>query len=347
MRGFFRLLAASDVHGNRERMDRIIKYLNEEDVDAGVFLGDMTEYKSFYEADRKFYPESLKAATKPFLTTIGNHDTGNNDEIGSSFASTKELYEAWMAPSIKYAGPGTTHNGEDCYYYTDFPKQGVRIIVLNQYDHNDRKADATHYLHRRNHEMYSQRQIDFYINALETLPEGYGVITCLHNSPGTMLPFNMGYSSEHTYGFMVPSYISESIIPFITDGFINGTKAGKNFEIPTLGSQGQLTADFDFTRRGAGEFICYLGGHYHNSMLSRVKDYPNQLMYNVDSAGCDATTLQYSHFQRDESEEHMDSFAHITIDRARKIVSIKKIGTTLDEYGAVRLETKFLYQRCR
>lgn len=77
MQDIFQLLAASDVHGNRERMDRIIKYLNEEDVDAGVFLGDMTEYKSFYEADRDFYPESLKA------------------------------------PSIKFAGHGTTHNGED------------------------------------------------------------------------------------------------------------------------------------------------------------------------------------------------------------------------------------------
>ena len=343
MKDTFRLLAASDVHGNRERMDRIIEYLNKEDVDAGVFLGDMTEYKSFYEAEKSFYPQSLSNAKKPFLTTIGNHDTGNNDEVGCSYANTKELYEAWMAPSLKYAGKGTVHEGEDCFYYTDFPEAGIRIIILNQYDHNDRKSDATHYLHRRNHEMYSQGQIDFYIKALETLPEGYGVITCLHNSPATMIPFNMGYSSEHTYGFGVPSYVQGGIIPFITEGFIKGTKAKKDFDIPTLGSAGKLTADFDFTLRGAGEFICYLGGHYHNCILSRVKDYPNQLMYNVDSAGCDTTTLQYSRFQRDESAELTDSFTDISIDRGKRAVSIKKIGTTLDEYGDKRLETGFLY----
>ena len=343
MQDIFRLLVASDVHGNRRRMDRIIKYLNEEDVDAGVFLGDMTEYKSFYEADKDFYPESLKAAGKPFLTTIGNHDTGNNDEIESSFTNTKELYEAWIKPSLKFAGQGTTHQGDDCYYYTDFPGHGIRIIILNQYDHNDRKSDDTHYLHRRNYEMYSQRQIDFYINALKTLPEGYGVITCLHNSPGAMIPFNMGYSSEHTYGFGVPSYVSESIIPFITEGFIRGSREVKNFDIPTMGSSGRLTADFDFESKGAGEFICYLGGHYHNCMLSYVKDYPGQLMYTVDSAGCDDTTLQYSHFQRDESDDYMDSFADLTIDRAKKSVSIRKIGSTLDEYGKERLETGFSY----
>ena len=341
-KGEFRLLAASDVHGSREHMDRIIEYLNNEDVAAGELMGDMSEYKNFYEADKSYYTDCLSKAKKPFLTVIGNHDTGNNEEVSASYENTKELYDAWIAPNIKYAGE-VTHEDGDCYYYKDFADFGIRIIVLNQYDHTDLKADAKHFLHKRNHEMYSQRQIDFYIKALATTPGNYGVMVCLHNSPAGMIPFNLGYDSEFSSGFGVPSYISGSIIPDITEAFIKGEKGNKEYEIPTLGSKGKLKAAYDFTKRGEGEFILYLGGHYHNCLLSRVEKYPDQLLYNIDSAGIDTTTLQYSHFVRDDSLEQRDSFVVIGVNRDKKLITVTKIGTTFDEYSNEILETEFIY----
>ena len=342
-KGEFRLLAASDVHGSFEHMERIIEYLNNEDVVAGALMGDMSEYKNFYETEKSYYTKSLSKAKKPFLTVIGNHDTGNNDEVGASYRDVRELYDAWMGPNISFAGE-ITHEDGDCFYYKDFADYGIRIIVLNQFDHTDAKSDAKHFLHNRNHEMYSQRQIDFYIMALETTPEDYGVIVCLHNSPAKMIPFNLGFDSEMAEGFGVPGYISGSIIPDITDAFIKGIKGRGEYEIPTLGSKGKLKADFDFSKRGPGEFIVYLGGHYHNCLLSKVEKYPNQLMYTIDSAGIDMTTLQYSHFVRDDSKEQRDSFVVVEVDRDKSLITVKKIGTTFDEYSNEILETKFIYR---
>ncbi|MCR5719188.1 MAG: metallophosphoesterase [Lachnospiraceae bacterium] len=344
------LLLAGDVHGSRDHLKRLIHNLNNDNnLEAMVFLGDMAGYKGFYDTDSMFYTECLKESHKPVLTVIGNHDTGNNDRVKETCKNEKELFYKWIEPNLSFMGDNVAIGVEKTYYYKDFDDSGIRLIVLNQYEHSEILKDGDTYKCRRNHEMFSQNQIDWYIRTLLQTPDDYGVMVCLHNSPGWMMPLNMGYKWDFFGGFGIRSFIKGNIIADITEAFIRGKKINRKYKVMSdSGSKrgkpmGMLEAVADFGKR-KGEFIGYFGGHYHNCLLSNPVDYPGQILVTVDCAGIDDVTLKYSEFIRDKVKgTNYDSYATVTVDRNEKTVTFNKKGSCETEYGLTRKQLIYTY----
>ena len=322
----FSLLMSGDIHGRAVQMQSIVDYLNAKSfIDAGIMLGDLAG--SNYTSDFSFYPPIVEQVNKPFITIAGNHDMGSEEDPSLNAPSMEAFYNRYYAPTIQYAGT-ISHPSGKCYFYKDFADYGIRIIMLNQYDYPDADLQVVGY--QKGLAMYSQAQIDWFISVLNSTPAYYGVIVALHMTPDKMIPYDCDFTSRNFRGKQSfaagSSTISGDIIADIVNAWISGGTLNEDYTITVTSALTGLTATADFTSRGEGEFICYIGGHWHNDIISHDFKYPTQLMLTVNNAACVARESDMPRLEGSKSE---DSFFIISVDRTNKKVNIVSIGARM------------------
>ena len=342
----FCLLCGADVHEDKIRTASMVEYLNAIDAfDAGIILGDIGSW----DKDATWYTNAISKANKPFLTVMGNHDAaGNASTDATSYEYLSDFYDKFIAPNIGYADLTTAeHPDETVYYYKDFATYGIRLIVINQYEYPpDKNGDV--YVYQRGNNCYSQAQITWLCNTLMSTPVDYGVIIAMHTFPGTMrMDMSNEWVSSTWWGSSggpadIMNHTEDGyVIMDIVDAWQNGTALSKTYRYIPTGSWTNVVVNVDFSTRGKGEFISYIGGHWHMSIMSEGYRYPDQKMYSCDCSGLYASTQ--GDMPRREGAHSEDSLTVLSVDRDLETVKVLKIGAHFTKDGINRLYGKYSY----
>lgn len=128
----------------------------------------------------------LNQAVCPVLMTIGNHDTNVMwyDKFGDEkgFITEIEHYDRVMKPLKEYNGEKMVINGRDTYYYMDFEKHNIRVIMLNTINQAFSKGIY------KGGFIISEEQIEWFKN--EALNTDKQIIVMSHTPLSTVLPKN-------------------------------------------------------------------------------------------------------------------------------------------------------------
>lgn len=325
----FCMLIAGDMHTDPTRMKRLIEYLNAVDAfDVGIMLGDISG--NTFADSISYYSSALMSTQRPFLTVLGNHDVGGA-------TSDAELYQKYGG-LFQYANlaSGEPVSGK-CYYYKDFSSYKIRIIVLMQYDLVTRTSDTGDL-------CFGQEQVDWLITTLSSTPSDYGVIIAEHTNPSRYMTYNLNaeYTSSTWYqSNYAPTVMSGDPVPDIVNAWINGTTLSQTYSYTYENPPSDLTVSADFTTRGAGEFITYIGGHWHMDVLGTPTSYTDQHDYHVPAAGLNAATQ--GDIPRRAGTVSEDSFCALAVDRDKKTVKIFHIGAHRTKDAVDRQYFKYGY----
>lgn len=305
----FCMLIAGDIHTDPDRMLSLVEYLNAVDAfDAGIMLGDMSGVT--YDSPINHYADAIALTEKPFLTVIGNHDVeGGATSDADLWNKYGDLFQ------YAYLASGESVNGK-CYYYKDFASYKIRVIVLMQYD-----LTFNGYL------CFGQTQIDWLIGVLNSTPSDYGVIICEHTNPSRYMTYEMDTkytSSTWKRSNYALTDMDGDPIPDIVNAWINGTTLSQTYSYTYENPPADLSVSADFTSRGAGEFITYLGGHWHMDVLGYPTGYADQMDYHAPACGLTAATQ--GDMPRRAGTVSEDSFCVLGVDRDSKTVKIFHIG---------------------
>jgi hypothetical protein len=307
-----------------------------------------------------FVYDSLKNLRGKMFVTAGNHDVGNSDLVARC-GSDAQIYEQMIEPmldkwALKSDGGGTPHVVGKNYYFTDFTDEKVRFIMLYEYeqDFDVSPSDATLLKVYRGYRSFSQAQIDWFVSALRTTPNGYGVIVAKHQPEAVNKmwdnPFNSSLVTERRHQ---QTHIYESdkttknydVIAMIVQAFIDRTTIRKTLWQPTFSeNNGVLTISADFASRAAdAEFICYCSGHTHLDMVSHLRDYPMQVELNI---GADNTHYtEGSDILQEDGGKSMMLANVYNIDRNRGYIYIVRIGADFSNTAQHRDFTAIKYRK--
>ena len=342
----FCLLMGTDLHGDQTRLANMVKYLNALDAfDAGICLGDIvgTDWRNSAE----YYTAEISKTEKPFLTVIGNHDAGYNT-LTTGYTYIADLVDKFITPNIQYADleSGEYPSGKS-YYFKDFATYGIRLIVLNNYEYPS-DNDGTNFLYHRGYNCWSQDQVDWFISVLNSTPSNYGVIIANHFVPTSTAIDKTGIwtSSTMQYNSYSPDTVLDSadknMMADIVDAWINGTSLSDTYAFNVSGgSWSGITVDADFTDRGNGEFITWIGGHLHMSIKGTIYTYTDQNVYLCDCSSLTAATQGDT--PRRAGTRSEDALCVLAVDRTAKTVKLLRVGAHFTKDGIDRLYGAFNY----
>lgn len=318
----------TDVHGDADcfrNASEIAKHIR---ATALVNSGDTVFYYS--GDDTSFVENAVNDNDIGYMVALGNHDA-------FGYADVQQTYDKHIAPfavNNGYVFPaGVT---APTYYYKDFATEKLRILAVNQYEYSGHSTDTN--MH------YSQDQIDFLVDALETVPQDYGVIVLMH-SPEKAPVKSAGYEKFYqSYRFSFNSGGSYAPITELVDAFISGTTINKTYSNRAGTTPETYTVNADFTSKASGvEFICYIAGHLHMDAIYYVPNTTNkQLMLNStctcsmsnkNKDGTDGDGNPYltelSDLPRVDGTSTKDSFNVYCIDRIHGRVKVARIGSNM------------------
>ena len=341
----FCILMGADFHSDATRLTSMVEYLNAVDAfDAGICLGDIGSW----EKDATFYTTAISNTQKPFLTVIGNHDAAEGNTLSKAYTNISDLVAKFITPNIQYAdlASGEYTSGKS-YYYKDFATYGIRLIVLNNYEYPT-DNDGTNFMYHHGWECWSQDQVDWFISTLNSTPTTYGVIVAAHFVPTSMAMDKTGIWTSATmqYNSWSPDTTlvtaDRSMLAEIVDAWIDGSTLSKTYSFDVSGGTWSgITVSADFTSRGAGEFIAWIGGHLHMSLLGTIYGYTDQHVYLADCSGV-GSSLQ-GDTPRKVGTRSEDALCVLSVDRTNKTVKLLRVGAHFTMDGVDRLYGKFSY----
>lgn len=333
----------SDTHKatNNTRAFEVLNYLAANGhVQFLMHTGDILEDPK--NALQSRWASIVAAAQYPVMLTPGNHDVGNWATAKGQYTTSVQFHNTFIVPvlngwGLKSDGSGTPYTSGKNYYFKDFTEQKVRFIVVDEYELPDQfSSDGTTLLAGRGARWISQAQANWFVDALQTTPEGYGVVVVKHAPDGKRgednNPFNSPFlkGKEHQQSYQY--YGGAAYTTFFADivqAFIDKTTLSRTIQQSAGGITGDVTISADFTSTTSSEFICYVTGHTHADGINFLKDYPKQLDLNIN---CNNTFYQhYSDLYLAEGTMYEDAINVYSIDRNRGVIHVVRIG---GEYSA-------------
>lgn len=321
----FCMLAITDIHRCTKQLESAIDYLNYYDaIDCGICLGDM-QGANFSESDGTWYTNVVNCSKKEFYTVLGNHDLGNSVERMIS-ATPKMAFDKFIRPVKERIGIA---NLEEPYYVKIFDKYQIALFVLNTYDMPDTIDEQGNYKYHRGLEVFSQTQLDWLISMLNNIPQGYHVIIAMHNFRDRRKSISCNWTqteAEIDNRCDPPAYGNVHILPSIIHAWINGEKFMQEYPAKMRGVP-TLKVDCDFTKRGKGDFICYLCGHRHMDIMAVDAKYPTQRIVYLASSAMDLWQNFECDLPRAQGTKAEDLFTIVSVHTEKRQIRLVRIGS--------------------
>lgn len=320
------MLVVTDIHRCSIQAQNAVSYLNAIDgIDCGMCLGDIAA-GDYAETDGTWYTNVVKSSKKPFYTAIGNHDGGNSSS--ASISGTKaQQFAKFVEPTLDVMGMSDLTK---TYYKVDFSNYPVTLIVLDVFDVPDTKLDDGNFAVSRAVEAVSQEQLDWFVQALKSVPSGNHLVVSMHTA-GNLGTWTSDECAWTNPGSKIASnVVAYSKIPIadIVEAWRNGTSIRGTYA-PTsyTGYMPTLTVDAEFSERGAGIFACYLCGHAHYDTVAH--DQNGQLCVQLDCAANDNWQTSSSDLPRVSGTKTEDCMTVVGIDTGRRLVKLARVGSNV------------------
>lgn len=339
-------------------------------VSNGVYSVVSTGERYIYFANSSFGSVSVaqiyQLLNNPTSNIIVEHTDNEDGTVTiNSFtcSSNKAIYMRYCAPISLRTGEEIVSNtpiidtesptaephpdGKN-YWYTDFTDEKVRLIGMYNFECDDTNSEVYNsetqtFANARGYAAYKQEQIDWFIDALLSTPNNYGVIVATHNPHNLRGKLDNPFNGIYLQGRNTSqTYVDKNMIPDIIQAFIDGTTINKTYT-QTKGVIVNLVVNADFGKKNSGaEFICYLNGHTHADGVSFLQDYPAQLEINGN-----ADNYHYQHYSdiyNQVNTLHQDAINYISVDRNRGYVYILRIGNDFTAFTGRRDFTAINYR---
>lgn len=312
----FTLAHISDLHNDPTRYDRFMRFIsdNSKYIDAGIVTGDLVDTSTVANFAEMIAMETYNI---DLLKCVGNHEKAPQ----GTRLTDEQIYANWNL---------VTNTGK-LYYYKDYTAKKIRLICLDAYDPVEGDSH------------YSQTQIDWFINALKgAKTNGLTVIVARHNVEGgytNLTPNNKAFFQRwYQWAEIGNVYNNGTIVEDIIDAYKKGTSLNGTYTF-TDGTP-SITVNTSFS--GAGDFACYICGHYHGDFIGYSKLHPDQLYLTV-AQGCLKSTVrptimweQVSDLPRDEGDVNEDLFNLYAFDTKNRMVKVIRIGSCINDMMQLR-----------
>ena len=313
---YFVMGHTSDTHGDYIRTKQYLDICNMIGVDVACVSGDVAAYKP---SSGVTWFHDLVNNSRVFVSVCaGNHDVYNDNYDDG------DIYDYFFAP-IAEKIQNTT--GETWYYH-DFSAKKIRLISINLYQYGGASRWYTH---------FTSEQLAFVVDALETVPEDYGVILLYHSPQGAMTPaenYTEFYQTEHPAWSSWHNSVSGGVPLYdIVDAFIARTTLTKTYT--QTGTPSSITVECDFSAvPSTCEFIAHVTGHVHMDLITYLSGTTQkQLMLNV-TCGISAyggASYRYlanaNDIPRNNTDASQDAFNVYVIDRDNGVVKVVRFGS--------------------
>lgn len=329
--GDFTFGCITDIHHNKffdatQEIMAFNKFSKDNMLDFRFCFGDMIDGFIDKETDYRDIKKVMsvfKEAGDNFAIARGNHDTGFIGYTKPVLSDTPKIDDivskkAWDSLTCTHLGDRAVFDDKNPtggYFYIDFKKYKIRVIVLNTSDFEVFNESGKLLLNPMNCYI-KPRQIEWFGDvALKNVERDYAVLVISHA--------NLDTRGDSTYGSMEVQKILNS---FKTGTTVTIEK--NNVEIPKL----NYNFNFDFTEQGSREVICCLSGHSH---YDRVLEKDDIKYISINNASPSKTDSQYvpegaEVFDRVRDSLTESSFDIIRIDKKNKKILLKRFGAGHD-----------------
>ncbi len=324
------LIHLSDIHGDVIRAERAATFAEHVKADAMLVSGDLTAYRP---AD--WGTALLEAFHKhPGVNVL--YGTGNHDSSGINAASYEEsVFNAYYKDS-------SLNTDGKTYYFRDLSTEKLRIISVNQQEGATTTTSGG--------TRYSQAQVDWLIETLQSTPAGYGVVLMYHSPETTIASaaeasYPEFFQVGNRYDNPTNSYsaYTGTFLMDLVDAFMMREKFTWNYSEKNAASPVTVSADFTKVANGV-EFIAHVTGHVHADTITYLPGTAcKQLLLGVTcttsmygEAGGYYGLADYSDLNRAGDTASQDAFNAYVIDRESKTVRILRVGAKETVSGEIR-----------
>lgn len=326
-------LHLSDIHASTASLAPAVYYLTGSDSNFALLTGDIMITDNVIN--------TLKSSPKPCLLIPGNHDIYRvyARSVGQ-WAFRKTILNAIGQESYAHFAD-EAHN----YWYSDFTQGGhtLRVIGIDQYEAQSVAHPIDSWDHIQN--LYSQGQVNWFIDLLEHSADADGIIIAIHNGFGNDKvgvrdttrtgPFTSILASTTTEGYGYYGTGNTLMIPDIVEAYITGNNlTGRKYPNSTVVCD-TLTVTTHFTRP-ADNFIAYFGGHLHYDIAEPLPGYPRQLQILITECGKTGHTQGLDDAPKGKFGNPSYCFNLNTVNFIRRQLCIKRIGACHKIDGTLR-----------
>lgn len=284
------LAHASDMHGNSTAYDRFIDFAIRW-KDRG-YVNDIIDtgdvLAETYNSDIS-WRTSLSNIEK-VLTVVGNHDTAESydNDAWQTHVGT-DIYNKIIGPYVSNWGVTQPANAAENGYCYYYKDYASSYLRLVFVDIMG--YDATQ-------ETWLQGVLS------DARTNNYHVAIVTHFCGEVMTPISCNYTSLYGMG-------------------------SSRASIDTYNSYAHnLPVSVKAFQDAGGIFVGYISGHFHRDAIAYVNDYPNQLVFGVDSGG----VVTVRDFTKESGTKTYDSFQFVSIDTYKRLVKLVKVGCDTDIY---------------
>ena len=340
-----KFLHISDVHNCADSINECKAIMdNDENVLFTILTGDYCAGNGSYSS----ITTALSSVGSKLLALNGNHDVydgfGNNQGNATNFLKNyvNNMNVVW----------GDNDNIAS-YWYRDIiidENSKLRIISLDSYDY-------VAGIGSRYDTVYSQKQIDWFINRINELSSSDFLIVSMHEPPVNATISDYAYNvtgkmddnivtlrrandfcSSRLWAWDT-SLTNGSLIPQIIDKYTKKQNAYftvNNSNTNTGSVISSVNINADFTNAEPATFLFYLCGHLHGDLCTYHPIYGEQLMLLVDNGN--PSTLGNSSDIGIRSSDTSSGYRSdgkiinkITLNFTKQIIKIKRIGQNMTE----------------
>lgn len=321
----FGMLVTTDIHRCAKQMQSAVDYLNGMGaLDCGICLGDI-QGDCYSENDGSWYYLAVNSSKKPFYTVIGNHDGGNR-KIRSMSATKPEVLEKFIRTTRGRIG---IPDIDKTYYAVNLDEYKITLIVMDNFMVPDDLDENGDFKYSRGLECLDQAEVDWLVEALAAVPEGYQLIVARHGYPDSAVKTECTWSQVR--GGIVtekPVYGKCELVPDLVNAWVHGEALTKEYapteefaEFPTL------LVNADFTARGEGVFIAHITGHVHADIMAKSGQYPEQNVLSFASSANDDWQNYGCDLPRERDTKAEDCLTVLTVDSDKRRIHLVRVGS--------------------
>lgn len=296
------------------------------------------------------YAEYIEKATAyGVYHTIGQHEVGFYDTTeGRSKANClthDEVFEKFIAPMKNVWGLSDLTTN---YYYKDFVNSNVRLISLYQYNIPLVEETSDVWAYPRAAVWYGQEQLDWFVNALSSTPEGYRIVVLMHQPEKDIVKTDNGifFTGERVGGGGI---IDGTPIVDIVEAYKTKASLSKTYvctdktRYPESDFSNHVNADFSGAK---GVFGNYITGDAHIDYVGVVED-TQQANIGITSSGQSHDNVilgrSYGTVAAGGNNPESSIVTILGYDFNRSLIRIGRLGQQFASDGKVRMYTAISY----